>query len=90
MDGLTIKNVLVANRFTSPVFKGYFMNATNNIFYYLGFEIDYAFILNTVVNVDQVGHWVVFYKRGNVLYFFDSLGKNPCFFNGFFARFYQL
>ena len=37
-----------------------------------------------------MGHWVVFYKRGNVLYFFDSLGKKPSFYNGSIARFYQL
>ena len=40
--------------------------------------------------MDQVGHWVVFYKRGNVLYFFDSLGKKPSFYNGSIARLYQL
>ena len=90
MDGFTIKNVLAANRFTSRVFMSCFMNDASSIFHYLGFEIDYAFILNTVINVDQVGHWVVFYKRGNVLYFFDSLGKKPSFYNGSIARFYQL
>ena len=90
MDGFTIKNVLVGNRFTSRVFKGCFMNDTSTIFHYLGFEIDYAFILNTVASVNQVGHWVVFYKRGDVLYFFDSLGRKPSFYNGSIARFYQL
>ena len=79
MDGFTIKNVLAANRFTSRVFKGCFMNDASSIFHYLGFEIDYAFILNTVINLDQVGRWVVFYKRENVFYFFDSLGKNQVF-----------
>ena len=90
MDGFTIKNVLAGNRFTGRVFKGCFMNDASSIFHYLGFEIDYAFILNTVVSVDQVGHWVVFYRRGNVLYFFDSLGRKPSFYNGSIARFYQL
>ena len=90
MDGFTIKNVLAGNRFTGRVFKGCFMNDTSTIFHYLGFEIDYAFILNTVASVDQVGHWVVFYKRGDVLYFFDSLGRKPSFYKGSIARFYQL
>ena len=57
---------------------------------YQRFNNDYAFILNTVANVDEVGHWVAFYKRANVLYFFDSLGKNPSFYNGSIVRFYQL
>ena len=90
MNGLTIQNLLVANHFTCPVFKGCSMNDSNNIFYNLRFENDYAFIVNTLVNVDQVCHWVVFSKRGIVLYFFDSLGKKPSFYNGSIARFYQL
>ena len=51
------------------------MNDNDIIIEYLRFENDYAFILNTVAHVDQVGHWVVFYKRGDVLHFFDSLEK---------------
>ena len=90
MDGITIKNVLAGNRLTGPVFKGCFMNDASSIFHYLGFENDYAFILNTIVSVEQVGHWVVFYRRGNVLYFFDSLGRKPSFYKGSIARFYHL
>ena len=62
------------------------MNDSNNIFYYLRFENDYAFILNTVINVDRVPHWVVFYKRANVfilyiyIYIYDALSCKYIYF----------
>ena len=79
MDGLSIQNVLAGNRFTRTVFKGCFMNDNTFKFNYLRFNKDYTFILNTVANLDELGHWVAFYKRGNVLYFFDSFGKKTKF-----------
>ena len=90
MDGLSFQNVLARKRICRTVFKGGFMNDNTLIFNYLCFQNDYAFILNTVANVDEVGHWVAFYKLVNVLYFFDSLGKKPSFYNGTIARFYKL
>ena len=56
MDGLSIQNVLAGNRFTQPVFKGFFMNDNTLIFNCLRVQNDYAPILNTVANVDSVGH----------------------------------
>lgn len=87
MNGFHLENFLINNSITRERFGGIFHNA--NFTPLKNIQNNYYFIVNTVSNPNIMGHWVVFIFFRNTVYFIDSFGKNPNFYNGNIARYYE-
>lgn len=75
MDSNQLTQILQMIPETNGLFKGCFYN--RNIPFQLMHEKECFFIVNTIVDVRKMGHWILFYIRNHHLYFFDSFAFSP-------------
>ena len=74
MNSVQISSILNNLDATRNLFNGCYKNDT--IPFHLKSKRNGFFIVNTNVNVTTMGHWILFYIKYSVLYFFDSFGEN--------------
>ena len=88
MDSKQIAEAFKLNSMLYRIFQGVFLN--NNIpIDYLKSKRNCFFVVNTISSTHNIGHWVLFYIKDYCLYFFDSLGKDPEYYDGDIKKFYN-
>ena len=75
MDNYQIVKALDLIPEVGNLFKGCFFN--RNIPFSFMYERECFFIVNTLVELGNMGHWVLFHIKNDCLYFFDSFGLDP-------------
>ena len=87
MNGHQIERIFLSNPFTRLIYNGVYRNNS------LPFDLLQKETSLTVININRkklsVKHWVIPYKIGQILYFFDSLAKCPKYYGGGIMFFYQ-
>ena len=88
MDGEQIKNILKSLPETACFFKGIFISSELPSSFA---TLDNGFIIVNSLekSSDKIGHWLVFFARNRVLYYFDSFGLLPSHYNAQIASFYS-
>ena len=74
MNGYQIISIVNSLPETKYSFLGCFKNDT--IPFELQLKRNGFFIVNTTVKISSMGHWILFYIKDCVLYFFDSFGQS--------------
>lgn len=74
-----------------PEAKGLFLGCyTNNSFPEQFKNVQNGFfIANTQADANNFGHWILFYLKNSICYFYDSFAFHPDEYGGAIARFYQ-
>ena len=75
MNSFQISEALRIIPETDGLLKGCFYN--RNIPFQLSKEKECFFIVNTIVNIKNMGHWILFFIKDFHLYYFDSFGFTP-------------
>ena len=75
MNGYQIINIINSLSEVKYLFLGIYKNDTVPI--ELQLKRNGFFIVNTTVKNSSMGHWILYYIKDNVLYFFDSFGQPP-------------
>ena len=75
MDSLQIKDAIQNISPTNRFFKGCYYN--RNIPFHLMRERECFFIVNTIIDIRKMGHWVLLFIKDFCLYYFDSFGLSP-------------
>lgn len=88
MNSLHLKSSLTKNILTKRMYGGIYHNA-NFMSNTRGNYQNYYFIVNTESDASVLGHWIVYFHYGRVLYFIDSFGKNPDFYGGDIEKYYN-
>ena len=88
MDAQQISTVFNLNHHTYICFRGCFLN--NNIPKQIINEDRCFFVINSLMNIGEIGHWVMMYINKKKLCFFDSFGHTPDFYGGDMSRIYDL
>lgn len=87
MDSYQIGKALNIIPEIGNLFKGCYFN--RNIPFELKYERECFFIVNTIVELGNMGHWILFYVSNQHLYFFDSFGIDPMQYGWDIARFFS-
>ena len=80
MDNLQITKIVKNLSETQSLFQGCYKN--DDIPFSLLSRRHCFFIVNTSINVNSMGHWLLFYIKDFNLYFFDSFGLAPFNYGG--------
>ena len=87
MNGYQIQRIFLTNPSTKLIYNGVHQNKS-----YL-FDLNQKETSLTVIYTNKkntlFGHWVLLYRCGGFLYFFDSLAKCPEFYGGVLKFFHQ-
>ena len=49
----------------------------------------FFFVVNTMVDENCIGHWVLIYINDIYMYFFDSLGATPSYYGGDISKIFE-
>ena len=88
MNGSELFDILSSLKETSICFKGCYMNNNIDIFMFLK-DSNCFFIMNSKVNPNIMGHWVLFFIKRHSLYFVDSFGRSPISYGGVICEFFS-
>ena len=88
MNAWQISSTFSFNYHTRKCFKGCYLN--KNIPLNILNEERCLFVVNSLVDVKDIGHWILMYINNRNLFFFDSFGNTPSFYGGDISRIYDL
>ena len=88
MNSLQIESVVQRFSTLRNVFVGCYLNNTAPI-HEINTMNELCFIMNTISQPTKMGHWILFYVKRNILYFFDSFGKHPDFYGGYISKIFK-
>ena len=87
MNGLEIINCIEQIPCLKYSFIGVYNN--KNIPVSLKYMRNGFFIVNTIYNVNKMGHWIMYYIKDFNIYFFDSYGSHPTEYGMCIEEFYN-